>query len=382
MGIEYSNNDNLYGSEYVSPYDEPVVIQDIEEYRQAAGGRHRNIPQENKVICTIIFIAVNVLVYLACIGKENYTETGGLNYQHVVENHEYGRFLSSMFLHAGFEHILMNMAALWIFGKTVEKYVGSLKMTLIYVASGIGGGICSIYAHHIFKPETMTYSVGASGAIYGIIAAAIIIGAVKMGISSSKSILFVIVYFAFDIISTASKGGNIDIYAHAGGAVIGALLTAILLFVFKSDKMENVFSKILGIIIAVSISIIAVGNAHIGGTVTYLPSEKIQFVKACSTKAAPDITFGDSFEEYFTSPTWTCYTSTDNEDIVEFTGTYSYNGQSIPTKLEFTVDIENNSSTIKGLYYNDAEQSDEELYYLFKDIFETYGNRHGISVEF
>jgi rhomboid protease GluP len=247
------------------------------------------------------------------------------------------------------------------------------------VASGIGGGICSIYAHHIWKPEVMTYSIGASGAIYGIIAAAMIIEAFKRGISSFKTIVFVIVYFVFDTISTASKGENIDIYAHIGGAVIGALLTAIILFIFKSDNIETIRSKILGIIIAVSISIIAIANAHIGGTVTYLPSEEMQFVKDCSTRAEPDITFGDAFEEYFTSPTWNVHTSSDGEDIVEFTGTYLYNGQSISTKLEFTVDIENKSSTIEGLYYNDIEQSDEELYYLLQDIFDTYGNKHQVK---
>jgi hypothetical protein len=89
MGIQYSNNDDLHGSENMSPYDEPIVIQDIEEYRQTAGGRRRGNSQENTIICTIILIVINVLVYLACIGKDNYSLTGGLNYQHVVENHEY-----------------------------------------------------------------------------------------------------------------------------------------------------------------------------------------------------------------------------------------------------------------------------------------------------
>lgn len=87
-------------------------------------------------------------------------DLGGLVHFNVVHG-EWYRLITSMFLHFNFEHILMNMLSLFIFGKIVESIVGPLRMLGIYVISGLLGNFISL------SFNLHTVSVGASGAIFG-----------------------------------------------------------------------------------------------------------------------------------------------------------------------------------------------------------------------
>lgn len=89
-------------------------------------------------------------------------DLGGLVHFNVVHG-EWYRLITSMFLHFNFEHILMNMLSLFIFGKIVESIVGPLRMLGIYVISGLLGNFISL------SFNLHTVSVGASGAIFGLI---------------------------------------------------------------------------------------------------------------------------------------------------------------------------------------------------------------------
>ena len=88
-------------------------------------------------------------------------DLGGLVHFNVVHG-EWYRLITSMFLHFNFEHILMNIS-LFIFGKIVESIVGPLRMLGIYVISGLLGNFISL------SFNLHTVSVGASGAIFGLI---------------------------------------------------------------------------------------------------------------------------------------------------------------------------------------------------------------------
>ncbi|SHE44657.1 Rhomboid family protein [Marinitoga hydrogenitolerans DSM 16785] len=81
----------------------------------------------------------------------------------IIISHQYFRFITAMFVHGGFLHLFFNMYALYYIGNIVERVYGPHKFITIYLASGIGGSLLT----QIFIPDS--FSVGASGAIFGLI---------------------------------------------------------------------------------------------------------------------------------------------------------------------------------------------------------------------
>lgn len=81
------------------------------------------------------------------------------------------RLASYLFLHAGLSHLFWNMFALWMFGVWVEEGLGTKRLYQLYFVSGIGGGLVDVLAHLWLRPNTLSYTIGASGAIYGVLLA-------------------------------------------------------------------------------------------------------------------------------------------------------------------------------------------------------------------
>ena len=77
---------------------------------------------------------------------------------------EWWRIITSMFLHGGFMHVLFNMFSLFLFGPELEKIAGKTRFLAIYLLAGIGGGLATLLTQNM-----MYASVGASGAIFGIL---------------------------------------------------------------------------------------------------------------------------------------------------------------------------------------------------------------------
>ena len=123
---------------------------------------------------TYTLILINIVIWLCMILYLNrfsdvkLLEVGGLVHFNVVHG-EWYRLISSMFLHFNFEHILMNMLSLFIFGKIVESIIGSWRMLIIYIISGLYGNFVSL------SFNTTTISVGASGTIFGLIGSIFVI---------------------------------------------------------------------------------------------------------------------------------------------------------------------------------------------------------------
>ena len=122
---------------------------------------------------TYTLILINIVIWLCMILYLNrfsdvkLLEVGGLVHFNVVHG-EWYRLISSMFLHFNFEHILMNMLSIY-FGKIVESIIGSWRMLIIYIISGLYGNFVSL------SFNTSTISVGASGAIFGLIGSIFVI---------------------------------------------------------------------------------------------------------------------------------------------------------------------------------------------------------------
>ena len=188
---------------------------------------------------TMGIIAVNILVYLISHftqvlgGREAIFELGGLSWYYVVQDKEYYRILTSMFLHADWSHLFNNMLVLLFVGGNLERAAGKLKYLFIYFGAGIVAGIASI-GYNMWKEYAdttiwkLSLSIGASGAIFGIVGAILFVVIINrgriQGISIRQMILFVILSLYSGIIDS-----HIDQAAHIGG-FIGGFLIAVLIY--------------------------------------------------------------------------------------------------------------------------------------------------------
>lgn len=181
---------------------------------------------------TYTLILINIVIWLCMILYLNrfsdvkLLEVGGLVHFNVVHG-EWYRLISSMFLHFNFEHILMNMLSLFIFGKIVESIIGSWRMLIIYIISGLYGNFVSL------SFNTTTISVGASGAIFGLIGSIFVIMYLSKNFNKKmigQLLIALLVLIVFSLFMS-----NINIMAHLGGFISGVLITLIGYF-FKTQR--------------------------------------------------------------------------------------------------------------------------------------------------
>jgi rhomboid protease GluP len=131
------------------------------------------------------------------------------------------RLLTYQFIHAGLSHLLLNVFSLWLLGLLVEDRVGPLRLALVYLASGVGGGLASLWWH-----SGGINSVGASGAIFGLYGLLLVLLVGKKLVldkSDRRAMLGLVLYL---VLSNLLSGltGNIDNAAHLGGLATGLLV--------------------------------------------------------------------------------------------------------------------------------------------------------------
>lgn len=135
---------------------------------------------------------------------------------------EQARMFTSGFLHADWAHLFFNMFALYMFAPIVINAFGNTTFILIYLASLLGGSLLSLY----FNYTNYAYrAVGASGAVTGILYAAILINPYGFSVNFLPAWLFGIVYLLYSIYGMKAKRDNIGHSAHFGGAIAGYALT-------------------------------------------------------------------------------------------------------------------------------------------------------------
>ena len=187
--------------------------------------------EKTEAMCTAILIFINVAVFLVLSVFGNTQDTlfmldHGAAYEPiVVQKHEFYRIDTSIFLHFGIDHLLNNMVLLGALGWNLEIEIGKIRFTLIYLLSGIGGNIISLY--HGIQTQEYAVSAGASGAIFGLMGAlfyVVIANRGRLGRLSGRGMAFMValsLYFGL-----TSRG--VDNWAHVGGLLCGVLLAAIL----------------------------------------------------------------------------------------------------------------------------------------------------------
>jgi len=200
---------------------------------------------------TYFIIALNVLVFFFELALDDRSRTVLMFQFGLVPDHVLGLlraesvsvvpavlpFLTSMFMHANWLHIIANMWSLWIFGDNIEAYLGHFRYLLFYLLSGLGASLVHIF----FNPNSEIPSVGASGAIAGVMGAYFLLYPTARVLTL---IPFFFLYFtwlpawlvlgywivvqflsgAATSISRPASGGGIAFWAHVGGFAAGAIL--------------------------------------------------------------------------------------------------------------------------------------------------------------
>jgi membrane associated rhomboid family serine protease len=214
--------------------------------------RDRN-PTGSLPVVTLAIIVVNILVFLheVALGPalRPFIQAHGLVPAQVTLSLRYGEgdwaglaapFVTSMFLHGGWLHLLGNMWFLWIFGDNVEDALGSIRYLFFYLVCGLGAGV----THWLLAPASAVPTVGASGAIAGVLGAyALLFPGARvltlvpvffiLQLIEVPAVLLLAVWFLLQLLTGAvaplsGAGGGIAWGAHVGGFLIGLLIVLLI----------------------------------------------------------------------------------------------------------------------------------------------------------
>ncbi|HEX9419396.1 MAG TPA: rhomboid family intramembrane serine protease [Methylomirabilota bacterium] len=153
----------------------------------------------------------------------------------------YVPIFSSMFLHGGWAHLIGNMVYLWIFGDNVEDRLGHFRYLAFYLLSGVAAALVQAHLH----PDSAIPTVGASGAISGILGAYLVLFPTArvytlvplllfFPVLEFPAVLYLGIWFLMQLVSgtasltLAADAGGVAWWAHVGGFVVGVVLAPIL----------------------------------------------------------------------------------------------------------------------------------------------------------
>jgi membrane associated rhomboid family serine protease len=196
---------------------------------------------------TYSLLAINVIVFIAEIGGGGNAASlegggqlirdGGLFGPSIADQGEWYRILTSGFLHAGPFHLFLNMFVLYILGSLLEPAIGSARMVGIYLVSLLAGSFGAL----LLTPDEVT--VGASGAVYGLMAATFLV-ARQRGVEqlASQIGIWVVINLAFTF-----SVPNISIGGHIGGLVGGAAAAGLILAAERRAGPRAPLAEIAGL---------------------------------------------------------------------------------------------------------------------------------------
>ena len=195
-------------------------------------------------IFTVLLVILNIVLFLICTFTGNLLYNKGAFYVwSIIVDKEYYRFISSVFLHYDIQHIFNNMILLFFIGRIIEKQVGHIAYLFIYLLSGIGGNLVS--ALWEWKTESYSVSVGASGAVFGLTGALLVLVIFHKGRLEQirwQGVILMLVLSVYNGFTT----NNINNAAHIGGLLTGIMLTILVLAgkklirqMTKGERLQN-----------------------------------------------------------------------------------------------------------------------------------------------
>ena len=213
------------------------VTDDINKKTEVENKKFEEIFRSKNIVITKLLIGICIVAYfISLFLTDNYSLTLlllGANNRGLVLNGQVWRLITSAFLHGNLIHLAVNMYSLWVIGSQVETYLGKIKFLVIYLLSAIMGGAFSI----VFLENSL--SVGASGAIFGLMGSLLYFGyhyRLYLSNALTSQILPIVI---LNLLMGFTISG-IDNAAHIGGLIGGYLATMIVGLKYKSTKRETI----------------------------------------------------------------------------------------------------------------------------------------------
>lgn len=204
---------------------------------------------------TLGILSLNIIVYLVSVSQgRGISEPGGTVFEKgalwgffIRVDGEWWRLVTAMFLHGSLIHLLLNMFALYWIGSAVEHALGAWRYLLLYFVSGIAGSAGALLLSEADKP-----TVGASGAIYGLLGALLILEYLSTGSFAGQAMTIIVINLALTFAIP-----NISIGGHLGGLVGGIAVTYILA---KTRYKRN---RLLGPALVAGVLVLSVVIAYV-----------------------------------------------------------------------------------------------------------------------
>lgn len=192
----------------------------------------------------LIILNILYFLYLEIAGSSENTlfmlQHGAMYGPLVLQEREYYRLLTAIFMHFGISHIANNMLVLFVLGDNMERALGSVKYLIFYLLCGVGANVVSMVAG-IHDPVPAV-GAGASGAIFGVIGGllyAVVVNHGKLEDLNTRQLVTTILFsLYFGYTST-----GVDNVAHVAGLVIGIVLTAVLYRKPKRTPVQELWDQ-------------------------------------------------------------------------------------------------------------------------------------------
>ncbi len=219
------------------------ITNDINEHNATDQKKIENVFSPKKPVITYCLLFLNFVMFLfpLLLGIEEEVYTFGATYGPLIRLGQYYRIITGTFIHANIVHLLLNMYALWIIGIQLESFIGKWRYIVVYLFSAICASLLSI------TMNGNVASVGASGAIFGLLGALLYFGyhyrVYLGGVIKSQIIPVIMVNLLLGFMMP-----GVDNAAHIGGLIGGCLMMIGVGVKYKSSTFEKVNGIIVSMI--------------------------------------------------------------------------------------------------------------------------------------
>ena len=239
------------------------ITEEINEKNTAEAKKAEDVFKKKTPYVTYGLIIINILAFLFTVFKSNsimeidpnvLSEYGGLTKYYSGEDFTFFyRLITNMFLHAGIIHLALNMYCLYAIGPQLESFYGKIKYTLIYLLSGIIGGLFTL----LFISDN-TVAIGASGAIFGLFGALLYFGyhyrIYLSEVMKSQIIPLIVINLGIGFVFGFNN------VAHLGGLFGGYLVSKALGVKYKSTTSDIINGIIMLVILIVFLGYMILGR--------------------------------------------------------------------------------------------------------------------------
>jgi rhomboid protease GluP len=225
----------------------------------------------------------------------------GANYKPMTLDGQCWRLFTSMFLHIGIFHLLMNMYALIYIGVLLEPYLGKSRFIAAYLLTGILSSLSSLYWNDL------TISAGASGAIFGLYGVFLALLTTKLLDKSVKKALLssILVFVAYNLINGLKANSGVDNAAHIGGLLSGCLIGYAFVPSLKNLESKSLKLSSIAILTTSTLVLSAIIYNNSSNDIGIYEKEIQQFIsleaKALEVFNLPDDTSEEEYINEFTN---------------------------------------------------------------------------------